>query len=71
MHQTGEEYRVVCVLIESERARLVSLWLLACLLLQIIISDPLEGFVVDGIFPAFEADRRVEFFELSSDEGGR
>lgn len=57
--------------VERERELSVAFLFSAALLLQIVISDPLEGFVVDGVFPAFEADRRVELFELPSDEGRR
>lgn len=38
--------------------------------LQIVVADPLEGFVVDRILAVLEAHRRVELLELSSDERG-
>lgn len=38
--------------------------------LQIVVADPLEGFVVDRILAVLEAHRRVELLKLPPDERG-
>lgn len=38
--------------------------------LQVVVTDPLKGLVVDRILAVLEAYRRVELLELSPDERG-
>lgn len=38
--------------------------------LQVVVTDPLKGLVVDRILAVLEAHRRVELLEFSPDERG-